>query len=198
VSKVSIRANQALGIFATPDVGQAEFMKVCAEADAQAREEEMAKATAAIDRQIRTLQDKISREERELKMDETELSQRKGEELATHAENVLGVFGGRRSTRRLSSSLTKHRMTEQAKEDVDESISALNQYDQEMKQLEEARQQASDAAAAKWENLGSEITQIPVLPRKTDIFIQVFGVAWLPVYLAQIGGGVVEIPAFGM
>ena len=195
-SKVTIRANQALGIFATPDVGQAEFMKACADAAAQAGEEEMAKATASIDRQIKTLQDKISREERELKMDESELSQRKGEELATHAENVLGVFGGRRSTRRLSSSLTKHRMTEQAKEDVDESIGALNQYDQEMKQLEDTRQQALEAAGAKWENAVNEITQIPILPKKTDIFVQIFGVAWMPVYLAQSGSGTVEVPAF--
>ncbi|KAF0107877.1 MAG: hypothetical protein FD146_1508 [Anaerolineaceae bacterium] len=195
-SKVTIRANQALGIFATPDVSQTEFMKACTDAAVQAREDEIAKATAAIDRQIKTLQDKISREERELRMDETELSQRKGEELATHAENVLGVFGGRKSTRRLSSSLTKRRMTEQAKEDVEESIAALNQYDAEMRQLEESRQQALDGAGAKWENAASDVTQVPLLPKKTDIYVQVFGVAWMPVYLAQSAGGTVEVPAF--
>jgi hypothetical protein len=87
-------------------------------------------------------------------------------------------------------------MTEQAKEDVDESIGALNQYDQEMKQLEDTRQQALEAAGAKWENAVNEITQIPILPKKTDIFVQIFGVAWMPVYLAQSGSGTVEVPAF--
>jgi hypothetical protein len=196
-SKITIRANQALGIFATPEVGQAEFMKACTEAAKQRREEEMLKATAAIDRKIKILEDKIAREERELNMDETELSQRKGEELATHAENVLGVFGGRRSTRRLSSSLSKHRMTEQAREDVDESIKALNQYDQEMQELEESRQQALDDASAHWENVVSEITQIPLMPKKTDIYIQVFGVAWMPYYQVESTGGTMEVPAFG-
>jgi hypothetical protein len=198
MSKVTIRANQALGVFATPDVSQADFMKACTDAAAQAREDELAKASATIDKQIKTLQDKIAREERELRMDETELSQRKGEELATHAENLLGVIGGRRSSRRLSSSLSKRRMTEQAKEDVEESISVLDQYKKEMRLLEETRQQALDAAGSKWDDAATQVTQVPVLPKKTDIYVQVFGVAWMPVYLAQSAGGTVELPAFGM
>ncbi len=196
-SKVTIRSNQALGLFATPEVSQAEFIKACAEAAEQAREDEIAKATAAINRQIKTLREKIMREERELKMDEAELQQRKGEELATHAENVLGVFGGRRSTRRLSSSLTKRRMTEQAKEDVDESIAALNQYDQEMNQLEEARQRALEDAGSRWDNVVNDINEITVVPKKTDIYVQVFGVAWIPCYQIESRGGTMELPAFG-
>ena len=195
-SKVTVRANQALGVFATPDVSQAEFMKTCAEAARQARDAEIAKATAALDRQIKTLKDKIAREERELKMDETELSQRKGEELATHAENVLGVFGGRRATRRLSSSLSKHRMTEQAKEDVQESIDALKQYDQELVTLEQQRQQALEAASGQWGDVVNDITEIPILPKKTDIYVNLFGVAWMPYYLVQSGAVTIELPAF--
>lgn len=196
-SRITVRSNQALGLFATPDVSQAEFMKACADAAREAREAEMVKATAALDRQIRTLKDKITREERELKMDESDLSQRKGEELATHAENVLGLFGGRRSSRRLSSSLSKRRMTEQAKEDVQESVDSLKQYAQELAQLEATRQQALDSTGSQWGGLVSNITEIPVLPKKTDIYINLFGVAWLPYYLVGSADQVVEIPAFG-
>jgi len=195
-SKVTVRANQALGVFATPDVSQAEFMKTCAEAAREARDAEITKATAALDRQIKTLKDKIAREERELKMDETELQQRKGEELATHAENVLGVFGGRSSNRRLSSSLSKHRLTEQAKEDVQESIDSLKQYDQELAALEQQCQQAMEAASGQWGDVVNDITEIPILPKKMDIYVNLFGVAWLPYYLVQSGAEMVELPAF--
>jgi hypothetical protein len=195
-SKITVRSNQALGLYATPDVSQAEFMKACADAAREARDAEMAKATTALDRQIKTLKDKIAREGRELKMDEDEVSQRKGEELATHAENVLGLFGGRRSTRRLSSSLSKHRMTEQAKDDVQESVDALKQYDQELAQLEAARQQALDSAGGQWGDVVNSITEIPVLPKKTDIYVNVFGVAWLPYYQVKSGDQMLEIPAF--
>jgi len=195
-SKITVRSNQALGLYATPDVSQAEFMKACADAAREARDAEMAKATTALDRQIKTLKDKIAREGRELKMDEDEVSQRKGEELATHAENVLGLFGGRRSTRRLSSSLSKHRMTEQAKDDVQESVDALKQYDQELAQLEAARQQALDSAGGQWGDVVNSIIEIPVLPKKTDIYVNLFGVAWLPYYQVKSGDQMVEIPAF--
>ncbi len=196
-SKVTVRANNALGLYATPDVSQAEFMKACADAAREARDAATAKATAALDKQIKTLKDKIAREERELKMDETELGQRKGEEIATHAENILGVFGGSRSNRRLSTSLTKRRLTEQAKEDVQESVDSLAQYDEELKRLEEARQQALEEAGGQWGEVVNQIAEVPVLPKKTDVYINLFGVAWLPYYQVESGGQVMEIPAFG-
>jgi hypothetical protein len=195
-SKVTIRANQALGVFATPEVSQAEFMKACAEAARQTRDAEATKATAALDRQIKTLTDKIAREERELKMDESELQQRKGEEIATHAENVLGLLGGRRASRRLSSSLTKRRLTEQAKDDVQESLDALEQYKRELASLEEQRQQALTAASGQWGDAVNDITEIPILPKKTDIYVNLFGVAWVPYYQVQSGAGTIELPAF--
>jgi hypothetical protein len=196
-SKVAVRYNQTLGLYATPDVSQAEFMKACAAAAREARAEAVAKATTAMDRQIAALKDKMAREERELKMDEDEVGQRKGEELATNAENLLGLFGGRRATRRLSSSLSKHRMTEQARDNVQESVDALKQYDQELAKLEDARQQALDSASGQWGDKVNDITEIPVLPKKTDIYVNLFGVAWLPFYQASSGDKTIEIPAFG-
>jgi hypothetical protein len=195
-SKVTIRSNATLGVFATPDVSQAEFMKACADAARDARATEMSKATATLDRQIKTLKDKIAREERELKMDESELSQRKGEEIATAAENVIGVFTGSRSTRRLSSSLSKRRMTEQAKDDVQESVDVLKQYQQELAALEAAQAQALEAAGGQWGDAVNRITEIPVVPKKTDIYVNLFGVAWMPYYQVDVGGRTMEIPAF--
>ena len=61
-SKITVRSNQALGLFATPDVPQADFVKACAEAARTAREAAMAKATATIDRQIASLNDKLNKE----------------------------------------------------------------------------------------------------------------------------------------
>jgi hypothetical protein len=195
-SKITVRSNQALGIFATPDVSQAEFMKACAEGAREARDAALAKATVSIDRQINTLKDKVAREERELKMDETDFSQRKGEELATHAENVIGLFTGSRSTRRLSSSLSKRRLTEKAKEDVQESVDSIKQFNQELALLETSRQQALDAANSQWGEVVNAITEIAVLPKKADIYINLFGVAWLPNYLVKSGEQLVELPAY--
>jgi hypothetical protein len=130
-------------------------------------------------------------------MDEDKVSQRKGEELATLAENVLGMFGGRHSSCRLSSSLSKHRMTEQAKEDVQESMEAIKQYNQDLANLEVARQHALDAAGSQWGEVANNITDIPVFPKKSDIYINLFAVAWRPYYLVTASGQIVEISTYG-
>ncbi|MDO9347643.1 MAG: hypothetical protein Q7T47_00035, partial [Anaerolineales bacterium] len=137
------------------------------------------------------------REKRELKMDEAELSARKVEELGTHAENLLGVFSGRRASRRLSTSLTKHRLTEQAKEEVDESVEAIQAYQQQLTQLEQARQQALGESSSKWGDVVNDITEITLTPKKMDVYVNLFGVAWMPYYLLQSGNETIELPAFG-
>jgi hypothetical protein len=196
-SRLKIRANEELGIYATPEVTQAEFIKACAEAARAAREDETAKATATYDRQIKSLKDKLAREERELRMDEAELGQRKGEEMATHAENLLGVFGGRKSSRRLSSSLTKRRMTEQAKADVEESEDAIEQYEQELNELEQARKQVVQDIHERWTQAVNAMTEVALAPKKADIFMDIFGVAWLPYYLVKTGDRNIELSAYG-
>jgi hypothetical protein len=196
-SKVTIRANQSLGVFATPDVSQADFVKTCSEAARQARDAATAKATTAIDKQIKTLQDKLTREERELNMDQTELGQRKVEEIGTAAESVISLLGGRRSVgRKLSTSLTKRRMTEQAKADVEESVQVIDEYKKQLALLEQQRQQTLEATGSQWGDVVNQITEIPIVPKKTDVYVNLFGVAWLPHYQVRAGQQDLELPAF--
>ncbi len=119
------------------------------------------------------------------------------EELGTHAENVLGLFMGRRSSRRLSSSLTKRRLTEHAKANVDESVEAIDQYKKELADLQARRQQAEEAVNASWGDVVNKITEITLTPKKSDIFARLFGVAWMPYYIVQSGAQTMELPAFG-
>jgi hypothetical protein len=196
-SSVQARANVVLKVFAGPDVSQADFMRACAEAAREMRDKEIAKQTSQMDRQLKILEDKLAREERELREDEAELSNRKLEEAGTHLENITGLFGGRRKASRLSSSLTKRRMTEQAKADVEESIQAIDQYKQQITDLLKRREETIAALNDKWGNVVNENTEVTVNPKKTDIFVDLFGVAWVPFYNVRVGGTVIELPAFG-
>ena len=196
-SSVKARANQALKVYAGPDVSQADFMRACADAARDARDAEIAKRTAQLDRQLKTLEDKLSREERELREDEAELSNRKLEEAGTHLENITGLFGGRRKASRLSSSLTKRRMTEQAKSDVEESITAIDQFKQQIEELQKRREEVIVEINAKWGNVVNESTEVIVTPKKTDVFVNLFGVAWTPYYIVRMDGDTIELSAFG-
>jgi hypothetical protein len=196
-SSVKARANQALKVYAGPDVSQADFVRACAEAARDARDAEIAKKTAQLDRQLKTLQDKLTREERELREDESELSNRKLEEAGTHLENITGLFGGRRKASRLSSSLTKRRMTEQAKSDVEESITAIDQFKQQIAELEKRREEVVAEINNRWGNVVNESTEVIVTPKKTDVFVNLFGLVWMPHYIVRMDTEVVELPAFG-
>ncbi len=196
-SAVKARANQALKVFAGPDVSQAEFMTACAEAAREARDAEIAKKLATLDRQLKTHEDKLAREERELREDEAELSHRKMEEAGTHLENLTGLFGGRRKSTRLSSSLTKRRMTEQAKAEVEESVDAIEQFKGQIKELEKRRAEVLAEINDRWGRLVNEITEVTIAPKKTDVFVKLFGVAWMPHYIIQSDTDTFELPAFG-
>ena len=196
-SSVRARANQALKVYAGPDVSQADFVRACAEAARDARDAEIAKKTAQLDRQLKTLQDKLTREERELREDESELSNRKLEEAGTHLENITGLFGGRRKASRLSSSLTKRRMTEQAISDVEESITAIDQFKQQIAELEKRREEVVAEINDRWGNVVNESTEVIVTPKKTDVFVNLFGLVWMPHYIVRMDTEVVELPAFG-
>jgi len=184
--------------FAGPEVSQAEFRTFCAEAARKKRDLEAKEVSAQYDKKIKALQEKIAREERELSSDESELAQRKMEELGTAAENVFGLFVKRRSTRRLSSSLTKRRLTQQAAEDVKESEKVIEGYEKEIAQLEKEKETTLAEVTDRWGEIANQADEISLAPAKKDVLLDLFGVAWRPNYLVQIGEQVIELPGYGV
>lgn len=196
-TQVAARANETLKVYAGPDVTAADFRTACSDAARLKRDQEIEKLSAALNRQIATVEERLRREERELEKDQSEYENRKWEENATHAENVFGLFTGKGSMRKVSSSMTKRRMTEQAKSEVDESVQAIRQYKTQLDELEQRRSQIVEEANERWGNVVNQVNEIPITPKKSDVFIEHFGVAWLPYYLVRAGGDLYELPAFG-
>jgi hypothetical protein len=195
-SSVKARANQALKVFAGPDVSQAEFMRACADAARDARDAEIAKKTAQVDRQLKTLEDKLAREERELRQDEDDLQNRKLEAGANLLELGAGLIGmGRKKS--VTSQFSKHRMSQNAKAEVEESVNAIEQYKQQVGDLKKRREEIIAEINDRWGRAVNEITEVTITPKKTDVFVNLFGVAWMPHYIVQTDGDSVELPAFG-
>jgi uncharacterized protein DUF87 len=195
-SSVKARVNQALKVFAGPDISQAEFMTACAEAAREARDAEIAKKTATLDRQLKTLEDKLAREERELQMDQNELAGRKREEGSNLLEIGASVFGvGRKKS--VTSQFSKNRLTNKAKAEVEESVDAIEQFKQQIAEAEKRREETIAEINDRWGRAVNEITEMTIAPKKTDVFVKLFGVAWMPYYVVQAGTDTIELPAFG-
>lgn len=194
-SQVSVRANQSLDLFAGPEISPAEFRRMCADAARQQRDQEVRKSADSYDRRINALKERLAREQRELSQDETELSQRRMEELGTHAENFLSLFNRRRS-RRLSTSLTRRRLTEQAKADVDESLDAIDDYKDQIEALDKEKALAIKEINDRWAQAANQVDEIPITPYKKDIILDLFGVAWVPYHYVQVGEETFELPGY--
>ena len=195
-TQVSARANETLKIYAGPDVSPAEFRTACSDAARQARDAEVAKATTTLDRQMATLNDKLGREERELSQDEVEYENRKREETGNMLELGAGLLGlGRKKS--LTTQFSKSRLSQQAKAEVDESIQAIKQFQLQLQELQQRRAQIIQEANERWAAVVNQVSEIPVSPKKTDVFVEVFGVAWQPFYLVRTRADLYELPAFG-
>jgi chromosome segregation ATPase len=142
-----------------------------------------------------TLEDRLHREERELHQDEADLSQRRLEELGTHAENVLSMFTKRR--RRMSTSLSKRRMTEKAKARVEESEDAIEDFEQQITELKAEKAEAIEEIKGKWSEISDNMELISIYPYKKDILVDLFGVAWMPYHLVESEDKTYELPGFG-
>jgi hypothetical protein len=194
--QIKVRANEALKVYAGPEVTQAEFRTLCSDAAREGREVELKKVEAAYAKKLAALEDKVAREEREMAQDEAEHSQRKMEELGSAAETVLGLFGGRKSSRRISSSLSKRRMTEQARADVEESRDAIEDLKKQIAAIEQEKTQALEEVNDRWGDLANQVEEIELAPLKKDVLVDFFGVAWVPYYVVQVGGETQELPAY--
>ena len=195
-TQVSARANETLKIYAGPDVSPAEFRTACSDAARQARDAEVAKATTTLDRQMATLNDKLGREERELSQDEVEYENRKREETGNMLELGAGLLGlGRKKS--LTTQFSKSRLSQQAKAEVDESIQAIKQFQLQLQELQQRRAQIIQEANERWAAVVNQVSEIPIQAKKSDIYVECFGVAWQPFYLVRTRADLYELPAFG-
>lgn len=195
-SSVKARANTALKVFAGPDVSPSDFMRACADAARDARDAEIAKKTAVIDRKLKSLEDKLIREERELRQDQENLRNRNIETGLSGAEALAGMFGvGRKKS--LSTSVSKFRMAQNAKEEVRESEEAIAQFKKEISQLMREREEMVREINDRWGHIVNDTDEVTINPKKTDVYVNLFGVAWKPFYVIEAGGETFELPAFG-
>jgi hypothetical protein len=190
----SIRANETLEVYAGPQVSQGDFRRMCTEAAEKFLRDEKEKTNSSYDKKLASIKDRLLREERELDEDQAELSQRKIEEVGTHAENLISLLAGRQ--RRMTTSLTKRRMTSQAKADVQESLDLIEQYKKEIEDLERERVDSLGKVDKKFQEILESETIIPITPYKKDILMEIFGVGWFPYYVYKDGGREIELAAF--
>lgn len=197
-SSIKVYANNTLKIFAGPPTGEGQFRKQLGEAARKELDAEKKKLEAAYKTKIQAAQKKLAAEKRELAEDQSDLQARKMEALGTHAENIVTLFTGSRSTTRLSRSLSKQRMVKTAEDDVEESVEEIDRLEKELAALSDEIEDKLDEIEARWSAAAGEIEEIPYKPLKKDVLVEVFGVAWVPYHQVEVQGKLIEVPGYGV
>lgn len=191
---IKVKANQALKIFAGPETTAEEFQQRCRDAMKSLLQADLDRVSQKYDAKIQALQRKIDTQELDVKNAERRVSNRTMETIATGGSALLGMFTGRK--RSLSSSVTKVRMTSEAKDRLNLEKQTLEQYTEQLEALKKDLTTEMDAVKARWENTASQVSEITLNPTKSNIFTDIFGVVWLPYYMVESGGQTLEIPAY--
>jgi chromosome segregation ATPase len=122
------------------------------------REDELQALEKAYETKLERLDQKINQEERELREDRSELSAQAGS-TAPRRNPARSVW---RRKRRLSSSLTKRRMTSKAKSDVEESQDTIEEYKKQLAEIEQELAQAQEEVNRKWSEIVDDVAEIKV------------------------------------
>jgi hypothetical protein len=172
--------NPALDLVAQPDERPRDFTVRCREAAREKRDAEVDKLSAKYRRKIDQLRDRLRREERELADDEAEYAARKREELLSAGESVLGLFMGRRSSRRLSTASRRRRFTSKAKLDVEESKETIADLQEDIAELQAEMEEEAEAITQRWADALDEVDEVRITPRRADVTVDLFALAWAP------------------
>jgi hypothetical protein len=172
------------------------FQRRCRDAAEDAHKEEADKLKAKFERDLDRFNTSLQREERELEEDKIEHDARKQEELLSGVESVFGMLSGRRSSSRLSKASTKRRLTRQAKAEIEESEETIEQLEDQIEKTKKEMKQALDDLAGQWAERIDDWEEEEVHPRRADVRIEVFALAWLPRWDLQVGDQTLSIPAY--
>jgi len=189
-----LRVNESLNVYAPPETSTAEFREKCAQAARLAMQNDLEKLEATYKKKLEDLQRKIERQAREVEDLENTYKQRQMEELATHGQSLLNLLGKRRLN--VSSSMTKRRLTSEAKDRWENAKLVLEQLQKQARDLEEEKKREADALRQHWAEVVNDEVQVPITPYKKDIVLDLYGIIWMPYYVLQMDHQVQEIPAF--
>jgi hypothetical protein len=195
-SSMTLWYNPHLKLYSEFSESEEAFRRRCRKEAEVARDKELEKLRDKYEAKLDRLEAKLAREERELEEDRAEHSARKQEEMLSGVESVFGLFTGRRSSSRLSTASRRRRMTSQAKADVGESLEAIEEIQEDIEELEEEAREDVEELDEKWEALSDDIEEEEVHPRRTDVQVSVFALAWLPHWEVMVGDQMLTMPAF--
>lgn len=194
-ARLIVPYNPTLDIYAHPDEPESEYETRVRQSAREARDAELDKTNQKYSTKMDALEEKLRRRQTELRADEIEESDRKREELYTTGEAILSLFRGR-TNYTLSRMSRASRFSRQSGTNINENRYMIEQIEQEMAALEAEYEGVMKQIADKWAAIATQRQQYPISPLKKDIYLEIFGIGWLPMWVVNLSGQTLLLPAY--
>jgi hypothetical protein len=177
---VELVRHPLLKLTSRPDEPASEFRIRCYKALAQQRDDEIRELEQKTEERAARLEARLRQEERELEQDELEYKGRKREEMISAGESVLNLLRKRRQSRMLSVASRRRRLTQQARAEIEESVETIQDLEKQIGDLLDEAEREESEIKARWSEHTDDFETVRVRPHKSDIFVKVWSVVWLP------------------
>ncbi|MEE8390534.1 MAG: DUF87 domain-containing protein, partial [Anaerolineae bacterium] len=188
--------NPVLEVYGAVGESRRDFLVRCGETARRERDAELKKARARMEQQMRRVQQRLRREQRELTVDQEDLEARKREEMLSLGESALNLLTRRRSFSTISRASRKRRMTKHAQADVEESLDAIEDFEQQLQYLKTQWEDQAAEISDQWAEKLEVVEEFEVKPRRADVTVEFCGLAWVPTWRVTLEDGRrVDLPA---
>lgn len=144
------------------------------------RDAEIAQVRLKYQRQITRIERQLRQEEREIEQDQADLDARRREETVGIAESALNFLAGRRPSYAVTWATRRRRWTQKAESEVQESEDTIADLENMREQLQSALDEETAEINERWASIFESAQAIQIQARKSDISVDVFGLAWVP------------------
>lgn len=192
--RITVLANEKLKVYGSPGETRDDFLVRCRRQAEKLMDEELDALEDKYRKKIDSLEDKIRKQEGEVALREQKVTQHTVDTMATAGSTLIGMLMGRK--RSLGSSITKTRMTTEAKSMLTREKKELEDMKDDLEDLEREFDEKQDELAKEVADASELITETPYMLKKSDIFMNYYGIAWLPYYVFRDGNYVRQVKAF--
>jgi Helicase HerA, central domain len=181
-----LRRNDSLKLWARVGESAEDFATRCDGAAQAKADDEAAKVRTSLTARIEKLNSSIDLAQRKVEETKSAAKSSRAHELIAGAGDLLGAFlGGRRNvrsiTRSVGNAVARAGQSSNKAERLETAEATVASKLDELHVLETDLHDQLFAIDAKWDEVGRQVTEVPIALERTDVSVRQLSVLWLPV-----------------
>jgi hypothetical protein len=167
-------------IYSKPRESKSDFILRITQMARERRDEEVDKIEEKYSKGLQKLKEKLERSQEVLLKKQATANSLKQEAMVSAGESVIKIFMGRRSTTSASKAMNKYQKSKTVAIDIQEAQKDIETLNKEMELLENKLKVEVESIKERREKEISEIKEVLIQPKKSDIEVKIVSLAWIP------------------